>query len=145
MAARAESGSHSSGRASGPLSLFSARRARGGSVADPAEHHEEDHDHLYEIRLKKLEAIEQAGIDPFPARYPRTHTLAESKSRFPELDGFEVRVAGRIMGSLRRMGKASFAHLQDESGRLQLYFKRDVMTPECYDFWLDHLDVADHI
>src|SRR5438477_7835925 len=129
MAARTESHSHQH------RSATRAEAAGGGSVADPATPQDvadpaiprdvadpatpQDPDNLYEVRLAKLEAIERAGIDPFPARYPRTHTLREALEQFPELDGYDVRVAGRIDGAKRVMGKAAFTHLKDWTGRLQ--------------------------
>ncbi len=101
-------------------------------------------DQYYAARLAKLERIEAAGIDPFPARYPRTHTLAEAVARFPELESYEVRVAGRIRQH-RLMGRAAFMHLEDESGRLQVYLKQDILGADTYAFWNENLDLADFI
>ncbi len=83
------------------------------------------------IRRQKLEDLQQANINPYPAElWPITHTSKEM------LDGFasnpdayrEVSFAGRIM-SIRDMGKAAFAVLQDGIGRIQIYVKRDDVCP----------------
>ena len=82
-----------------------------------------------QIRRNSLEEIRQLGIDPYPAAmYEITHTAREITERFEkneEDDGLkDVSLAGRIM-TRRIMGKASFAELQDESGRIQIYLQRD--------------------
>lgn len=79
------------------------------------------------IRRNSLKRMRELGIEPYPAaEFVTTHTTTTLKKEFkPEEDNLpEVTVAGRIM-SRRIMGKASFAELQDESGKIQLYFNRD--------------------
>ncbi len=79
------------------------------------------------IRRNSLKRLRELGIDPYPAaEFVTTHTTNTLKKEFkPEEENLpEVTVAGRIM-SRRIMGKASFVELQDESGRIQLYFNRD--------------------
>lgn len=83
------------------------------------------------IRRKALEELQARGVNPYPAdRYDVTHSSFEIKENFVEEDDnmHNVSVAGRIM-SRRIMGKASFAELQDERGRIQLYFNRDEICP----------------
>jgi lysyl-tRNA synthetase class 2 len=85
------------------------------------------------IRRQKLEELKNSGVDPYPAAlYPVNITADQIKQRYKsgenEADFAEVCVAGRIM-SFRDMGKASFAVLQDTSGRIQLYVKRDDICP----------------
>lgn len=82
-----------------------------------------------QIRRNSLEEIRQLGIDPYPAAmYEITHTAREIAERFDKNEedaGLkDVSLAGRIM-TRRIMGKASFAELQDESGRIQIYLQRD--------------------
>lgn len=95
-------------------------------------------------RLLNLEALVEAGFEPYPYRFPKTHDAAEvletragapPETEWPE----EVALAGRLL-SLRRMGKVTFAHLLDESGKIQLYFQKD-LTPH-YEL-LKKLDVGD--
>lgn len=110
-----------------------------------------DHDNeLIRTRLEKLEKLREAGIDPFAAeRYERTHTAAEAVKRFQEQEGTDgaeplvVRLAGRIF-TKRNMGKAAFVDVRDESGRIQLYFKRDIVGQEAFER-LDLLDQSDFI
>ncbi|GEM85470.1 lysine--tRNA ligase [Meiothermus granaticius] len=96
-------------------------------------------------RLANLEALVEAGFEPFPYRYPKTHDAAQILAAHPgaepgqEWPEEKVWVAGRLM-TFRHMGKASFAHLQDASGRIQLYLARD--TTEHYDL-IKRLDVGD--
>ncbi len=81
-------------------------------------------------------------MDPYPHTFTRTHTAREILDRFDDLEEKEkVTVAGRMM-SLREMGKASFAHLQDGSGRIQAYFRKDAMPPGSYEL-LKLLDLGD--
>jgi lysyl-tRNA synthetase class 2 len=104
----------------------------------------QEHDELYETRLQKLNALREQGIDPFAAeRYERTHSAAQIRERFEELEGQGARIAGRIV-ERRVMGKASFFHLEDVSGRIQVYFKLDQVGPERYAL-LDQLDLGDFI
>jgi len=78
-------------------------------------------------RRETLKKLRDLGIDPYPAAaYPVSDTTLDIKSEFQE--GKQVCLAGRMM-SQRVMGKASFAELQDSSGRLQVYFNRDELCP----------------
>lgn len=84
------------------------------------------------VRREKLKELEALGINPYPAAlYEVTHTAKEIKENFSEerQDEFKaVSLAGRVM-SVRDMGKANFAVLQDNTGRIQLYIKRDDICP----------------
>jgi lysyl-tRNA synthetase, class II len=83
------------------------------------------------IRRNSLEKLRELGIDPYPAAaYDTNTTSVEIKENFSEeKNNFrEVRIAGRIM-SRRIMGKASFAELQDHTGRIQIYVTRDEICP----------------
>jgi lysyl-tRNA synthetase class 2 len=78
-------------------------------------------------RRESLNKLRELGINPYPADlYPVTDYATEIKEKFE--DGKKVCLAGRMM-SQRDMGKASFAELQDSSGRIQLYFNRDEICP----------------
>ncbi len=105
----------------------------------------------YRQRLSKLERLRSAGVDPYPARFQRTHTAQEATARFEQLHGDapgahgeeEVTAAGRLTAQ-RIMGKASFMDLNDGSGKLQLYFRSDHLSPEQYEA-LEHLDLGDFL
>lgn len=100
---------------------------------------------LREVRLKKLEQLKQKGIDPYPAVSGRTHIAKEAMDNFEELSasGKEVVLAGRIR-LLRAHGAISFMNIEDESGRLQLFFKKDILGEENYKN-LELLDIGDFI
>ena len=78
-------------------------------------------------RLRKLAALRELGIDPYPAYTERTHDCATVVSQYDELAGQEVAVAGRVV-SIRSFGKLAFIKLQDASGEVQLYLQRDTMA-----------------
>jgi lysyl-tRNA synthetase, class II len=103
--------------------------------------HESDQD---QVRRDKLAALQGAGADPFAIhRYDRTHTAQEILDGFETLDGQDVTICGRLM-LIRKMGKAAFAQLQDVSGRIQIYAKRDDLGEEAYDAF-KRLDIGDII
>ena len=93
-------------------------------------------------RREKLEAIAARGVEPFAYRFDRTHAAAEALGALrPDAEeGSPVRVAGRLV-ALRGHGKTTFAHLADASGRIQLYFRRDVLG-EAYGL-VEQLDLGD--
>ncbi len=78
-------------------------------------------------RLRKLTALRELGIDPYPAHTERTHDCATVVAQYDELAGQEVTVAGRVV-SIRSFGKLAFIKLQDASGEVQLYLQRDTMA-----------------
>jgi lysyl-tRNA synthetase class 2 len=76
-------------------------------------------------RLAKLERLREMGRDPFTVeRFDRTHALQEIHDRFAEMENSDVAVAGRVL-SMRDMGKAAFFHIADQTGRLQIYARKD--------------------
>ena len=84
------------------------------------------------IRREKLRKLVEAGNDPYTiTRYDRTHTSQQILENYDELENKEVCIAGRMMAR-RIMGKASFAHLQDNDGKIQIYVKRDDVGEEAY-------------
>ena len=84
------------------------------------------------VRREKLKALQDAGKDPFHiTRYDVDNDSANIKANFDALEGKEVSIAGRLM-SKRGMGKVSFCDLQDKSGRIQLYARKDEMDEEVY-------------
>jgi len=98
-------------------------------------------DQLMEERRKKLQALRDAGINPYPYAFNATHQAGRILEQFDELCSTvgSLRVAGRLV-SLRRMGKIGFAHLQDSTGKVQLFFQVDTLG-KGYAL-LQHLDVA---
>ena len=93
---------------------------------------EQDLSEILQVRRDKLAALRAEGRDPFrETKFDVTHHAQDIKDNFDALEGSEVRVAGRLM-SKRGMGKVSFCDLQDKSGRIQLYARKDEMDEEEY-------------
>ncbi len=84
------------------------------------------------IRREKLQRLTDAGSSPYAiTRFQVTHRSEEILSKFDELEGQEVRIAGRMV-SKRIMGKASFAHMLDGEGQIQFYVRRDDVGEDAY-------------
>ena len=107
---------------------------------------------LIQVRLEKLQSLRASGIDPYPHRADRTHTSSEAVLLLERSEGQNsydgdartesVSVAGRIM-RYRRMGRASFADIQDGHGRIQLLFRHNNLT-DTYETLKD-IDIGDWI
>jgi lysyl-tRNA synthetase class 2 len=95
----------------------------------------QDDNELTRLRREKLEALRRAGVDPFGGRYPVTHWARDLAERLgsageSELKGFgPVSLAGRVV-TMRHHGKTCFAHLMDQTGRIQLYARADGLGDE---------------
>ncbi len=108
-------------------------------------------DELAQQRITKLEAIRAAGVDPYPARTQRTCGAAEALTMFAAREAAgaavnvapEITLAGRIV-SFRLMGKASFGHLSDGSGRIQFYLRLDDVGADQYEFF-KNFDIGDFL
>jgi lysyl-tRNA synthetase, class II len=96
-------------------------------------------------RRDKLEALKEKGVAPFAYRFARTHTAQQALDAFTgEAEtGPVVAVAGRL-GPLRAHGKTTFAHVLDASGRIQIYFRQDVLGDDGYAV-MQLLDIGDHV
>lgn len=93
---------------------------------------------LLQIRREKLDELRALGIDPFGQKYERTHMAGDILEKYKDLSKEEleeqkiqVSIAGRIMAK-RVMGKASFAHIQDLSGKIQIYVRQDSVNETQY-------------
>lgn len=96
-------------------------------------------------RFEELEILESAGINAYPYSFDKTHNSTEILEQFDDATPetlADVSVAGRIM-AIRRMGKASFFHILDQYGKIQIYLKKDDL-PEFYEH-LKLLDIGDII
>ena len=94
---------------------------------------EENLNQLLQIRRDKLRELQESGNDPFQiTKYDVNNDSANIKANFDALEGTVVSIAGRLM-SKRGMGKVSFCDLQDKTGRIQLYARKDEMDEEEYD------------
>lgn len=104
---------------------------------------EEDLNEMMLVRREKLAEMRNKGTEPYGGRFERTHTALDILDNFEELENKPVIVAGRIM-SKRGMGKASFAHIQDGTGRVQIYARLNDVGPEAYELF-SKLDIGDII
>ena len=95
------------------------------------------------IRREKLEKLAAEGNDPYrKTKYPVTAHSREVKEHFEEFEGKEVSVAGRLM-SRRVMGKASFSHISDRDGLIQVYLTRQDIGEETYAAYKKDYDIGD--
>ncbi len=93
------------------------------------------------VRIEKMQALKEKGIEPFGSAFERTHRSSDivkanadrSKEELAELDQKAV-IAGRIM-TKREMGKAGFMHLLDRDGQMQVYLRKDALTEEEFDLF----------
>ncbi|NCU17722.1 lysine--tRNA ligase [Pallidibacillus pasinlerensis] len=102
--------------------------------------HEELNDQLI-VRRQKMEELREKGQDPFGQRFERTHLAKDAFEKYGELEKDElenkninIEFAGRIM-TKRGKGKAGFAHLQDVTGQLQIYVRKDAVGEEQYEIF----------
>jgi lysyl-tRNA synthetase class 2 len=104
---------------------------------------------LIRERVKKLDDLRRDGIDPFPSSFPVSHFAGDLLGRFGDADDATLAAAepvtlgGRLI-SLRSHGKASFAHLKDQSGKLQIYVRLDRVGQASYDLFR-RLDIGDFL
>ena len=104
------------------------------------ENTQQDLNVLIQRRYEELEQLKSRGIEPFAYSFDVTTDSQSIKEDFRDGEQKDVSIAGRIM-AIRRMGKASFAHIQDHSGRIQIYLKKDDIGDEYDIFKL--LDIGD--
>lgn len=97
------------------------------------------------MRLKRLKQLRKIGIEPYPSKVERTHTCDKADLDFDKLSNGKKKVTlvGRVR-SLRGHGGSCFAHIEDESARFQIYFKKDEVGSDKYKI-VDLLDVGDFV
>jgi len=102
-------------------------------------------DEIIALRKEKLGRLREAGIDPYPPRFNRSHTAQEAVQKLGDAanDGDVISVAGRVTAS-RNMGKASFLDLKDGTERIQVYVKQESVGPEQYGM-LREIDLGDFL
>ena len=111
----------------------------------PAPEQELDLNEILRVRRDKLAALKEAGEDPFKITTCEvTAAAANIKENFESLEGQTVSLAGRLM-SWRKMGKAGFMDLADDSGRIQLYVRKDDVGEEVYEGIKKYWDIGDMI
>lgn len=102
---------------------------------------EQELSELLQIRRQKLNELQELGVEPFGECFDQTHHAQEVLDNFGALEDQAVSVAGRIMAK-RGHGKASFAHIQDVTGQVQIYVRLNDVGEEIYDLFT-RLDIGD--
>lgn len=99
-----------------------------------------------DARLSRLDAIRSAGIDPFPPRAKRTHTVAQFLNSFTDFQKSEkeISLVGRLR-LIRTHGGLTFCNLQDGTGRVQIILRKDHVGDEKYKFFLNTMDIGDFV
>ena len=110
----------------------------------------DDYTNLEKVRLDKLARLRELGEEAYPRRVERTHAIAVVTEMFlkaeDDQDAEEIKavLAGRIR-SVRPMGKVTFAHIEDGSGRIQLFFRANDIGEDQMDFFKEYFDLGDFI
>ena len=105
---------------------------------------------LEKVRLEKADQLREQGIDPYPAHSERSHYTQAAFREFEtsESSGKAEVVRATLVGrirSLRAMGKITFAHIEDGTGRVQLFFRLDDLGQEKFEFFKRSFDLGDFI
>ena len=100
-----------------------------------------------QVRREKLARLREAGVDPYPARSQRSHTIAQALQLFEAGDLAEDEVLALVgrLKTVRVMGKSSFAHIEDGSGRAQIYLRRDEVGLQSFEMFTKLLDIGDFV
>jgi len=102
-------------------------------------------DEQYKIRVEKVEKMQAAGINPWPAFKAPNTTSKEILAEFSdEKESPSYEVVGRVLTS-RMHGKAGFLTIQDRSGKIQLYLREDIIGEQAFTFLNDYIDLGDII
>lgn len=99
---------------------------------------------IKQVKLEKLEKLKKAGIDPYPEKTDRSISNKKTVEKFDELQEKEIVVAGRVK-SLRPMGGSAFCHIEDESGKIQLFLNEKNLGDEKYKLFTDVVELGDFV
>ena len=111
---------------------------------------EREYSNLEKVRLEKADQLREQGIEPYPAHSERSHYAQavieqfETSESAGEEDVIQATLVGRIR-SLRAMGKITFAHIEDGTGRVQLFFRMNDLGEEDFEFFNSSFDLGDFI
>ncbi len=103
----------------------------------------EELNEVMRVRRQKLARLSELAVNPYPYHFRRTVVARQVVENFAEYEGKEVALAGRVM-SLRRMGKATFAHIADASGKIQIYVRLDQVGEKAYEVF-ELVDIGDFV
>src|SRR3989344_2003067 len=98
---------------------------------------------ILKAKLEKLANFKSAGIDPYPEKTNRSFTNNDALKKFSSIKK-SIFLVGRIR-SIREMGNVSFAHIQDETGKIQIFLSKETIGKEKYKFFIKNIDIGDFI
>ena len=98
---------------------------------------------IINFRIEKLSKLKNLGFEPYPHKYERTHTSTEIINNYKNLEHKNVSISGRVM-ALRKMGKASFIHIMDAFGQIQVFIKKDTVGEKVYEAF-KLIDIGDFL
>jgi len=98
---------------------------------------------IINYRVEKLSKLKEMGFEPYPHKYDRTHSSTEILNNFENLEDKDVSISGRVM-ALRKMGKASFIHIMDAFGQIQVFIKKDTVGEKVYEAF-KLIDIGDFL
>lgn len=99
---------------------------------------------ILKTKLAKLENIKKSGLDPYPEKSRKDFRNGEVLDKFEEFLGKDIYLAGRIR-SLRALGGSTFVHIEDESGKIQLFFSRKNISEEKYKLFVKNVEIGDFL
>lgn len=99
---------------------------------------------IIQTKLEKLELLKNAGESPYPEKSSRSMSNVEALEQFESLQGQVLFLVGRVR-SIRLMGKVAFAHIEDESGKVQIFLKKDEMDERQFTLFMDAVEIGDFI
>jgi lysyl-tRNA synthetase, class II len=101
-------------------------------------------DDILQTKLEKLAQIKTFGMDPYPEKTERDFQNAEVLKKFDEIGNKKITIVGRVR-SMRPMGGSAFAHIEDESGKMQLFFNKANMLEELFNLFVKSVDLGDFV
>lgn len=96
------------------------------------------------VKLEKLEKIREFGMDPYPEKNQRSHKVVQALEKFEDLSGTELTLTGRVR-SMRPMGGSAFASIEDETGKIQLFFNKANMPEELFRLFVKNIELGDFV
>jgi len=99
---------------------------------------------IKETKLKKLENLRQAGMEVFPEKNERTIANREALEKFDALGEKELNLVGRVR-SLRPMGGSAFSHIEDESGKIQIFLNKESLEDQKYNLFVENIEIGDFV
>lgn len=95
-------------------------------------------------KIDKLEKVRKYGMDPYPEKSKRDYANSEALQKFDEIGNKKITLVGRVR-SFRPMGGSAFAHIEDESGKIQLFLNKENMPEDIFKLFVDNVELGDFV